>query len=136
MTEIDLSNINIDLTYQDGLRLSELYGQMGTIEYDLAHLSMSSILYTILLCLIALAPYFIVMSSALTEYRRDKLLTGLIDENRYGHLCIGIVAMYFVICALIHLGIMEIMEYELNRELVDVQIQIDTILSKYEQGGI
>ena len=83
MTEIDLSDINIDLTYQDGLRLSELYGQMGTIEYDLAHLSMSSILYTILLCLIALAPYFIVMSSALTEYRRDKLLTGLIDDNRY-----------------------------------------------------
>ena len=42
MTGIDLSDINVDLTYQDGLRLSELYGQLGAIQYDIEHIVMSS----------------------------------------------------------------------------------------------
>ena len=41
MTGIDLSDINVDLTYQDGLHLSELYGQLGAIQYDIEHIVMS-----------------------------------------------------------------------------------------------
>ena len=65
MTEIDLSNINIDLTYQDGLRLSELYGQMSTIEYDLSHLAMTSLIYVILICALMTLVYYLIVGNAL-----------------------------------------------------------------------
>lgn len=38
-----MTDLNMDLTYQDGLRLSELYGQLGAIQYDLEHIVMSSL---------------------------------------------------------------------------------------------
>lgn len=65
MTGIDLSDINIDLTYQDGLRLSELHGQMSTIKYDLAHLATSSLIFTIMICALMTLVYYLIVDNAL-----------------------------------------------------------------------
>lgn len=140
----------MEITYQDGLRLSELYGQMSTIKYDLAHLATSSLIYTILICALMTLVYYLIVDNALNNIKVDVFHYGLRygeetkkpyywgnkGQQAFGYLCIGAVILLIVLYVLVYLGVMELMEFYLNRDIANIQAQIDAILSKYEQGGI
>ena len=44
--------------------------------------------------------------------------------------------LLIVLYVLVYFGVMELMEFYLNRDIANIQAQIDAILQKYEQGGI
>lgn len=149
MTEIDLSNINVDLTYQDGLRLSELYGELGAIQYDLDHLLMSSLLPTILVCAFVGFIYLMIMLVVTDTIKKEWFCYNCKYTNSsdpwvwykrgkyaYTLICIGIIALLILIFYGIFVGIECIMDYCLNRKLVSTQMQIDAILMKYGWEGI
>ena len=149
MTGIDLSDINVDLTYQDGLRLSELYGELGAIQYDLEHIVMSSLLPTALLCLLVGFLYLMFMSVA-TDYIKeewfcynceyanssDPWVWNKWGKYAYALICVGMIALLILIFYGIFVGVEYVMDYYLNRKLVSTQMQIDAILMKYGWEGI
>ncbi len=144
MTGIDLSDINIDLTYQDGLRLSELYGQLGAIQYDLEHIVMSSLLPTVLLCALVGFIYLMFMCATTDSIKREWFCynceyTDSWDrwgKYAYALIWIGIIALLILIFYGILVGVECIMDYYLNRKLVSTQMQIDAILMKYGWEGL
>ena len=135
MTEIDLSDINIDFTYQDGLRLSELYGKLGELQYNLEHLDfviMQDHLVTTatILVLGALVGFLVAMALAFIFEDSEHA-----DRNFYLGLALYIVAVaviiyfawdYTAMCA----------EIKLERNIQSTQMQIDAILMKYGWTGI
>ena len=131
---------DLDLIYQDGLRLSELYGQMETIQYDMAHITMSTIGYTIVACVILAMMYFFFMAVWLDHLkddvfrydRRTRPEDGPWIWNRRGKyaytlIVIGVFVLFAIICVGIQIGFEHIMEYCLSRDMVGVQAQIDAI---------
>lgn len=135
MTELDMGNINIDLTYQDGLRLSELYGKLGELQYNLEHLDftiMQEHLFTTLMIVIlgALIGFLVVMALAFIFQDSEHA-----DRNVYLGIALYIVAVaaiiyfawdYTAVCA----------EMKLERNIQSTQMQIDAILMKYGWTGI
>ena len=144
-----MTDLNFDLTYQDGLRLSELYGQLGAIQYDLEHIVMSSLLPTILACALVGFLYLMFMS-AFTDYIKDEWFyyrckyTDPDDpwvwnkrgKYAYALICVGMIVLLVLILYGIFVGVEYIMEYYLDRKLVSTQMQIDAILMKYGWEGI
>ena len=134
----------MDLTYQDGLRLSELYGQLGAIQYDLEHIVMSSLLPTVLLCALVGFIYLMIMMSV-TDYIKDEWfyyhckytdpdnpwVWNKRGKYAYALICVGMIALLILIFYGIFVGVEHIMEYYLDRKLVSTQMQIDAIELKY-----
>lgn len=54
---MDLGGLDLDLTYEDGLRLSELLGTRAELVYELDHIWMHSIVTIILLTILLLFPW-------------------------------------------------------------------------------
>lgn len=135
MTEIDLSDINIDLTYQDGLRLSELYGQLGKLQTQMDNLSLvafqDQLWITIIILVLALIIGFVFVMA----------LSIALDESEHceRYLLIGIV-LYIIAVALVvnfELGyIAACTELRLEGDIKSTQMQIDAILMKYGWEGI
>lgn len=139
-----MNDLNFDLTYQDGLRLSELYGQLGTVQYDLEHIVMYSLLPTVLLCALVGFIYLMLMLSV-TEYIKDERFhyhCNYTDSNdpwvwdkrgkyAYALICVGMIALLILIFYGIFIGVEYVMDYYLNGKLVSIQMQIDAIELKY-----
>ena len=139
-----MNDLNLDLTYQDGLRLSELYGQLGAIQYDLEHIAMSCLLPTVLVCALVGFLYVMLMLVA-TDYIKDEWFyyrCKYTDPNdpwvwnkrgKYAYvlICVGMIALLVLIFYGIFVGFECIMEYLLNKKLVSTQMQIDAIELKY-----
>lgn len=135
MTEIDLSDINIDLTYQDGLRLSELYGKLGRFQYDLEHLD-----YTLMQEHIATS-LFVIALAVLAGI----LVLGALEwwfvpsEHEYAKVILGMV-LYVAVVAVIFYFVWDYTtistEMKLERNIQSTQMQIDAILMKYGWEGI
>ena len=139
-----MTDLNFDLTYQDGLRLSELYGQLGAIQYDLEHIVMSSLLPTILACAIVGFLYLMFMNVA-TDYIKEEWFCYYCkhtDSNdpwvwnkwgkyAYALICVGMIALLILIFYGIFVGVEYVMNYYLNGKLVSIQMQIDAIELKY-----
>lgn len=139
-----MTDLNMDLTYQDGLRLSELYGELGAIQYDLEHIVMSSLLPTVLVCALVGFLYLMLMLSV-TDYIKDEWFhyrckyTDPDDpwvwnkrgKYAYALICVGMIALLVLIFYGILVGFECIMEYLLNKKLVSTQMQIDAIELKY-----
>ena len=144
-----MTDLNFDLTYQDGLRLSELYGQLGAIQYDLEHIVMSSLLPTILACALVGFLYLMFMS-AFTDYIKDEWFCynceyanssdpwvwNMRGKYAYALICVGMIALLVLIFYGIFVGVEYVMNYYLDRKLVSTQMQIDAILMKYGWEGI
>ena len=144
-----MTDLNLDLTYQDGLRLSELYGQLGAIQYDIEHIVMSSLLHTILACAIVGILYLMFMSS-FTDYIKDEWFCYNCEyanssdpwvwnkrgKYAYALICVGMIVLLVLILYGIFVGVEYILEYYLDRKLVSTQMQIDAILMKYGWEGI
>ena len=144
-----MTDLNFDLTYQDGLRLSELYGQLGAIQYDLEHIVMSSLLPTVLVCALVGFIYLMIMLSVTDyikdewfhydseyTYKDDPWVWNMRGKYAYALICVGMIALLILILYGIFVGVEYIMEYYLDRKLVSTQMQIDAILMKYGWEGI
>ena len=131
---------DLDLIYQDGLRLSELYGQMETIQYDMAHITMSTIGYTIVVCVILAMLYFFFMAVWLDHlkgdvFRYDRYIRPedgpwiWSRRGKYAYILIviGVFVLFAIICVGIQISFEHIMEYCLSRDMAGVQVQIDII---------
>lgn len=135
MTGIDLSDMNIDLTYQDGLRLSELYGQLGKLQTQMDNLSLvafqDQLWITIVILVIALIIGFVfVMALSIT-----------FDESEHyeRYLLIGIVLYIIAVAVVIYFELNYVMactELRLEGDIKSTQMQIDAILMKYGWEGI
>ena len=135
MTEIDLSDINIDLTYQDGLRLSELYGQLGKLQTQMENLDfvifqdqLGIMIFTLLMA--ALIGFLLLLGLCVvfdgSSHADAKIIVGL--------------AIYVIIVAVIvyfeHDYIATSTELRLEGDIRSTQMQIDAILMKYGWEGI
>ena len=135
MTEIDLSDINIDLTYQDGLRISELYGRLGELQTKMDHLDLiifhDQLLTTILiLVLAAVVGIFVLMG-----------LCFLVDDGPHAdrNIILGMVLYAIIIAAIVLFALdytATYTELHLESDIRSTQMQIDAILMKYGWEGI
>ncbi len=126
---------DLDITYNDGLRLSELYGEMGDLQYKLNHIDLYlskmeigvSICIIILAISLALALYWFIDARVLSYYpnKKEKAMAALI------------LAGYFLIIVGIWLFVIDYIEtyvpYSLECDLARVKGEIAGILAK--QGG-
>lgn len=132
---LDLSDINIDLTYQDGLRISELYGKLGELQYNLEHLDFTIMQERLFITLM------IVVLGVLVGILVLGALAWLFDQSEHADakiiICMALYAVavaailyfawdYTAVCA----------EMKLERNIQSTQMQIDAILMKYGWIGI
>ena len=135
MTELDMGNINIDLTYQDGLRLSELYGKLGELQYNLEHLDfiiMQDHLVTTALLIFLSALIGVLVYLALDyifAYSKHETTNIIIGMALYALLVVAVIYVSWDYTALST-------EIQLEREIQSTQMQIDAILMKYGWEGI
>lgn len=139
-----MSDINI--SYEDALRLSELYGQQSELTYSLQHIMMESMSYIAITTVAMVVTYMVLYfamymchDSNMFNIKWDKTLdlTGKAvakdkanEAFRRKMLALA-VAMAVATVALCMLAPM-VVEYSLNLELVNVESQIDAILERYE----
>ena len=135
MTELDMSNINIDLTYQDGLRLSELYGRLGELQYNLEHLNF--IIMQDHLVTTALLIFLFALVGVLVYLALDYICAYSKHEDR--NIIIGMALYALLAAAVIYITwdyTAISTELRLEREIQSTQMQIDAILMKYGWTGI
>ena len=127
MTGIDLSDINVDVTYQDGLRLSELYGQLGKLQTQMDNLSLvafqDQLWITIVILVMALIIGFVFIMA----------LSIALDESEHyeRYLLIGIVLYIIAVAVVIYFELDYIAactELRLEGDIKSTQMQIDAIL--------
>lgn len=132
---LDLSDVNIDFTYQDGLRLSELYGKLGELQYNLDHLDfiiMQDHLVTTALLIFLFALIGVLVYLALDyifAYSKHETMNIIIGMALYVILAAVVIYIsweYTAICT----------EIRLERDIQSTQMQIDAILMKYGWTGI
>ena len=135
MTGIDLSDINIDLTYQDGLRLSELYGQLGKLQTQMDNLDFvifQDQLWTTIIILALALIFGFVFTMALSidfdgsEHYERNLLIGIV---------LYIIAVAVIICFELSY-VAACTELRLEGDIRSPQMQIGAILMKYGWEGL
>ena len=135
MTGIDLSDINVDVTYQDGLRLSELYGQLGKLQTQMDNLSLVAFqdqLWTTIIILVLAVIFGFVFVMALSIAYDE-------SEHYQRNLLIGIVLYIIAVAVIVYfeLGyIAACTELRLEGDIKSTQMQIDAILMKYGWEGL
>ena len=135
MTGIDLSDINVDLTYQDGLRLSELYGKLGELQYNLEHLDfiimqdhiVTTVLWIFLFALIGVLVYLAL--DYIFMYSKHENMNIIIGMALYALLAAVVIYVSWDYTAIST-------EIQLERDIQSTQMQIDAILMKYGWTGI
>lgn len=82
---IDLGGLDLDLTYEDGLRLSELLGTRAELAYALDHILMHSLSVVIALIVILLATWMFI-ASVIEMFKKDKEYSERVyeDNAEYG----------------------------------------------------
>lgn len=131
--------MNMDITYEDGLRLSELNGQLAQMQYNLDHLDltvlpdMAWIAIFVGLAMIAGSwGLYIVLTDCKggpnskgqwVQYKKH-------DINPWVWLA-GTIVVCLVLCMLAYYGLELVTTNTIQSDMSNVQAQIDTILSKY-----
>jgi len=127
---------DIAITYEDGLRLSELQGQLAQLQYDLAHVDVTSLPGKLGLCFILIIACLIVMWIVLVVLDEVTRKSFLGDASKGAVLTTGAV---LVIVAFILIGMWAVGFYEqwavvsIESNIANTQGQIDAIYAKY--GG-
>ena len=135
MTGIDLSDINVDVTYQDGLRLSELYGQLGKLQTQMDNLSLVAFqdqLWTTIIILVLAVIFGFVFVMALSIAYDE-------SEHYQRNLLIGIVLYIIAVAVIVYFELSYVAactELRLEGDIKSTQMQIDAILMKYGWEGI
>lgn len=116
---LDLSNVNI--SYEDGLRLSELEGHLASCQYQLAHFWSIDGIWLILLAILACL-FFGALTYGIV-CKKD-------NSNEKFAIAVGvIVGLLFLI--LVIWGGSIIWIQTINQDVASTTAQIDTILAQY-----
>lgn len=124
-----MTDLNVDITTQDGLRLSELYGQLGQLQHNLANFDIIAtnerLCVAAMVAVIGVLIGFLLVLWLYDEYSDTKqeyiMWIGIVL-----YIALLITIWYFasewsVICK----------ENALQRDITSVQMQIDAIKMKY-----
>ena len=127
---------DIAITYEDGLRLSELQGQLAQLQYDLNHIDVTTlpekIRICIILALVGLLVLWIVLA-ILAELAGGRFMDDRSEAILYS---VGALAVIigFVVVAILATGWYEqLCIVDLESQMANVQGQMDAIYAKY--GG-
>lgn len=126
---------SMDITYEDGLRLSELYGQLASDQYVLDNLFASVLpdVLLIMLCIAVPAAFGLTLYAwDVHEYCRgwseDECAKYTKKVKRLTIATLVIIVAVFVAALLIGMSLQEIYT---NRDIASVQAQIDAIEARY-----
>ena len=127
---------DIAITYEDGLRLSELQGQLAQLQYDLNHIDVTTLPEKIKICIIlALVGLFVlwIVLAILVELAEGRFMDDRSEAILYS---VGALAVIigFVVVAILATGWYEqLCIVDLESQMANVQGQMDAIYAKY--GG-
>ena len=127
---------DIAITYEDGLRLSELQGQLAQLQYDLNHIDVTTLPEKIKICIIlALVGLFVlwIVLAILAELAGGRFMDDRSEAILYS---VGALAVIigFVVVAILATGWYEqLCIVDLESQMANVQGQMDAIYAKY--GG-
>ena len=127
---------DIAITYEDGLRLSELQGQLAQLQYDLNHIDVTTLPEKIKICIIlALVGLFVlwIVLAILVELAGGRFMDDRSEAILYS---VGALAVIigFVVVAILATGWYEqLCIVDLESQMANVQGQMDAIYAKY--GG-
>lgn len=131
MTELGFNDINLDITYQDGLRLSELYGKLGELQYNLDHFDIvatnTRISMAIIFALLGILLGFVIFMALVYFFegytKRDNIII-------FGGLAMFI-ALWLVLFYFVQDWAVMCEENNIMRDIQSTQMQIDAIKLKY-----
>lgn len=127
---------DIAITYEDGLRLSELQGQLAQLQYDLGHVDVTTLPGKLGLCFLLIIACLLVMWIVLVVLDEVTAKRFQSDASKGAILATGAVV---VVIAFILVGIWAVGFYEqwaavgIESNIANTQGQIDAIYAKY--GG-
>ena len=130
---------DIAITYEDGLRLSELQGQLAQLQYDMAHVSETTMGTKIGVCLLVLLFAFLVFLVAIQIVDRwnhcpDKVYLTM--SNVQFIVVMAVTIIFFVVVCYLACGFIEHLKViDIESQMTNVQGQMDAIYAKYGGGA-
>ena len=127
--------MDLNITYEDGLRLSELYGRRDELLYQLDHVDMEAAIVTIFIAM------FVVLGLGLyLSYMRDigriRVRRGYDDEEEFQrHMRDELFLLVVIGAAVIivsYFGLQVLLEYVMSSDLANINGQIEGILYRYQ----
>lgn len=128
---------DITVTVEDGLRLSELQGQLAQLQYDMAHVSEMTMGSKIGACLLALLFAFLVFLIATQIVDRlnhcpDRVYLTMSNVQFFVVLAVSFI-FFAVVCHLACGYIEHLKVIDIESQMTNIQGQMDAIYAKY--GG-
>ena len=127
---------DIAITYEDGLRLSELQGQLAQLQYDLNHIDVTTlpekIKICIILALVGLLALWIVLA-ILVELADGRFMDDRSEAILYSVGALAVIIGFVVIAILATRWYEQLCIVDLESQMANVQGQMDAIYAKY--GG-
>ncbi len=126
----------LDITVNDGLRLSELYGQLADLQYKLdnigPYIAQQKFLPTVLIVVVAVLLgflLFLLLCEAFSRYASK-------EDRNFALAIMGGFALVMVAIWLVWMGYIDTYTvYNLECDVSRVQGEIDGILARYGGGG-
>ena len=127
---------DLDITVNDGLRLSELYGELANLQYKLDNLDLyiaqQKLLPTVLIVVVAVLIgflLFLLLCEAFSRYASK-------EDRNFALAIMGGFALIMVAIWLVWMGYIDTYAtYNLECDISRVQGEIDGIIAKYGGGG-
>ena len=127
---------DIAITYEDGLRLSELQGQLAQLQYDFNHVDVTTlpekIKICIILALVGLLVLWIVLA-ILVELVEGRFMDDRSEAILYSVGALAVIIGFVVIAILATGWYEQLCIVDLESQMANVQGQMDAIYAKY--GG-
>ncbi len=126
---------DVTISVEDGLRLSELQGDMARLQYDLYHVDVTTLPVKIGICVVMTLLFIVVLSMAmyyLTETVFPIRRLGVVG-NRLAMLCIVLAfAVVFITMGWALIGFEEeFARIGIESDIADVRAQMDAIEARY-----
>lgn len=127
----------IELTVEDGLRLSELYGQQAQLQYEMEHVlatHLSDIVLMMFLVVMVMAFMFLLnyatfdlgsISWSISSDEKERIRRRYHTRNKL------IVVSGILLAAVILAAMLVYIPIDIQHEMVGVEAQIDEILGRY-----
>ena len=127
---------DIAITYEDGLRLSELQGQLAQLQYDLGHIDVTTLPEKIKICIIlTLVGLFVlwIVLAILVELVEGRFMDDRSEAILYSVGALAVIIGFVVIAILATGWYEQLCIVDLESQMANVQGQMDAIYAKY--GG-
>ena len=125
---------DIAITYEDGLRLSELQGQLAQLQYDLAHVGTTSltgkVAMCILLTIVMIFVFFLVLwvlDAVIWDCINGDRIRGIVTLVSLGAVIVGFIVIMIFGCSYVE-------QYDIidiESQMANIQGQIDAIYARY-----